>query len=516
MNRTVMAMIGSLVALAGLLFLLRDTGAPQAGSVPAAAGKSDEGQAAAARTQPLHLLCAASNRAVMEAILADYRTECRVAVEVKYGTSQELLSTAEISGQGDLFLPADDSYLALAREKSLVEEIVPLARMRGVVAVRQGNPLQIKTLGDLLRDDVRTVQANPEAAAIAKMTRDVLQASGRWEELNARTAGFRGTVTDVANDVKLGAADAGIVFDAVLATYPELEAVAIPELEPVTAHIAVGVLKSTAQPSRALHLARFLAARDRGQVRYREFRFEPVDGDDWADQPEMTFSVGSMLHPVVEATIKEFERREGVKINTSYNGCGILVGEMQAGRIPDAYFACDNEFMLQVQDLFTAATAVSQNELIILVKKGNPHGVRSLADLARPGLRVGIGHEKQCAMGWLTQKTFSEAGLQTRIMPNVAVQSPTGDMLVNQMSAGSLDAAVVYLSNAAGTGDKFDAVRIEGIPCSVATQPFAIARDSRRRQLMTRLFERLLAPGSRERFEQYGFRWEPGADVEGP
>jgi ABC-type molybdate transport system substrate-binding protein len=169
-----------------------------------------------------------------------------------------------------------------------------------------------------------------------------------------------------------------------------------------------------------------------------------------------------------------------------------------------------------VQDLYPVSTAVSQNELVILVKKGNPHGVKSLADLAQPGIKVGIGHEKQCAMGWLTQKTFSEAGLQTRIMPNVAVQSPTGDMLVNQMSAGSLDAAVVYLSNAAGTGDKFDAVRIEGIPCSVATQPFAIAPDSRHRQLMTRLFERLLAPESRERFEQYGFRWGPGAGTTTP
>ncbi len=48
-------------------------------------------------------------------------------------------------------------------------------------------------------------------------------------------------------------------------------------------------------------------------------------------------------------------------------------------------------------------------------------------------MRVGIGHEKQCAMGWLTQRTFRESGLQTEVMKNVVVQTPTGDMLVNQM-----------------------------------------------------------------------------------
>ena len=76
---------------------------------------------------------------------------------------------------------------------------------------------------------------------------------------------------------------------------------------------------------------------------------------------------------------------------------------------------------------------VSQNELVILVAKGNPQNIASLKDLTREGLRVGIGHEKQCAMGWITQNTFREGGIQEEVMANVTVQTPTGDMLVNQM-----------------------------------------------------------------------------------
>ncbi|MBC9220024.1 substrate-binding domain-containing protein, partial [Escherichia coli] len=86
------------------------------------------------------------------------------------------------------------------------------------------------------------------------------------------------------------------------------------------------------------------------------------------------------------------------------------------GEVPDAYFACDNEFMTQVKDLFPKPTAVSQNELVILVEKGNPHNIKSLKELTKEGLRVGIGHEKQCAMGWLTQRTFDETGLRTELM----------------------------------------------------------------------------------------------------
>ncbi len=149
MNRTVAAMLGSLLILGGLLLLLRD---PPPRSGPSAGPSGVPADAPAGDEKPsVHLLCAASNRAVVEAIARDYEKECGVAVEVQYGASQTLLSSAEVSRTGDLYLPADDSYLALAREKQLVEEIIPLARMQSVVAVAKGNPKGIASLDDLLR-----------------------------------------------------------------------------------------------------------------------------------------------------------------------------------------------------------------------------------------------------------------------------------------------------------------------------------------------------------------------------
>ena len=59
-------------------------------------------------------------------------------------------------------------------------------------------------------------------------------------------------------------------------------------------------------------------------------------------------------------------------------------------------------------------------------------------------------------------------------------------MLVNQMRTGSLDAAVAYLSNAAGSSEFLDAIRIQGLPCSVATQPFGIAESSEYPELSQR------------------------------
>lgn len=491
MKVQVLAIAGSLVVLGALGASLIDWG-------PAAAPGSH---------QPLVVYCAASNKSVMEAIRADYEAKYKTPLQIQYGPSQTLLAAIQVSGAGDLFLPADDSYIEMAREKNLLAEEFPLARMQAVVAVPKGNPKGIKQLDDLLRDDVRVAQASYEGAAIGKMTREVLSASGQWDALHEHTTVYKTTVNEVASDVKVGSVDAGIVFDAVLHDYPTLEAVAIPELAPATAQITVATVAASRQPQQALHLARYMSASDAGLLKYKEFGFQTVAGDAWQERPEITLYAGSMLRPAIEETITAFEQREGVRVTRVYNGCGILVAQMKAGQVPDAYFACDSEFMDQVKPLFPQPSSVSQNELVILVQKGNPHNIRSLRDLTTPGLRVGVGHEKQCAMGWLTQRTFDESGMKTELMKNVVVQSPTGDMLVNQMRSGSLDAAVAYLSNAAGSADELDAVRIHGIPCSVATQPYAVAKDSRHKQLSQRLLAAIRARQSQERFLSEGFRW---------
>lgn len=506
--RPVAVMLASLLVLGILVARMAGrSAAPRQGGESTTSDSAGKASVTADDRLPLVLYCAVSNKSVVEAVRHDYEQAYGTPLQIQYGPSQTLLAAAEVSHTGDLYLPADDSYLRMARDRRLVAEQLPLAGMQAVVAVAKGNPKQIATLDDLLRDDVRVAQANPEGAAIGKQTRDALTASGRWEALHAHTTVFKTTVAEVANDVKVGSVDAGILYDAVLHDYPTLEAVAIPELASVEAHIAVAVLNSTERPQRALHFARYLAARDKGLARYREYGFEPAEGDLWSERPEVTLYAGSMLRPAIEATVTAFEQREGVRVTRVYNGCGILVAQMKAGQVPDGYFACDSEFMNQVRDLFPRPHDVSQNELVILVPKGNPRGIGSLKDLVKADLRVGIGHEKQCAMGWLTQRTFDEGGLKTDIMKNVVVQTPTGDMLVNQMRSGSLDAAVAYLSNAAGATEALDAVRIRDLKCSVATQPFAVSKDSANPQLVERLMQSIRSEASKERFAVEGFHW---------
>ncbi len=91
------------------------------------------------------------------------------------------------------------------------------------------------------------------------------------------------------------------------------------------------------------------------------------------------------------------------------------------------------------------------------------------------------------------------------------LDSATGDFLVNQLIAGSLDAVIVYRSNAMSNPENlnkhYDIVELNS-PDAIASQPFAIAKSTKHRQLLKRFFDRVASAESKARFESVGFSWK--------
>lgn len=456
------------------------------------------------------MFCAAGIKPPVEAAARAYEKEFNVDVQLQYGGSGTLLSNIRIAKSGDLFVAADASYIRLGREQGVIAEAIPLAQLHPVIVVRAGNPKHIQAIADLSRDDVSVVLANPEAASIGKVTQKLLEPTGTWAALQPRVKVFKPTVNDVANDVKIGAVDAGIVWDATARQYPELQAIEAPPLNAGIETVTVGVLRASQKPTTALHFARYLGARDRGLPVFAQHHYTPVVGDAWAETPDLVLFSGAMLRPGVEKTLKEFETREGVRITTVYNGCGILTAQMRAGERPDAYFSCDTSFMTSVADLYLDPVNVVDNELMLIVAKGNPQNVRTPADLLRPGLRVGLPHHEKSAMGNIAWKMLTALNLYDKLGENLKVESPTGDFLINQIRTGSLDVIIACRSNLGGVREYLDGVAIEH-PLARMTQPYAVGKATRYPQTMTRLRAAIISAESRQRFEAVGFGWRAAA-----
>jgi molybdate transport system substrate-binding protein len=381
---------------------------------------------------------------------------------------------------------------------------------------------------DLLRDAVRVALPNPELAAAGRAAKRALRGTGQWEAIEKRIGGGGakvsqvGKVTEAAQAVKIGSADAAIVWDATARQFGlTIVEVSVFQQQPETA--LIGVVAASAKPTAALHFARYLAASDRGEPVLREHHFQPIeDADVWEDRPALNLMSGAMLKPAVDELLKGFQKREGVDINTIYAGCGIHVAQMKAiksqqnpgKQFPDAYFACDVSFMDQVQQWFEAARKISRNDMVLLVARGNPKGVKSIDDLARPELRVGLAHPVNSALGALTDDLLKKLGLHGKVYDpsrkHAVVHSDAGHMLVNEIRTGALDLIVVYRSNFLSAGEN-PAKQLEliemNIPQAVAIQPYAVAKDTHHKYLMRRLLEAILTPESQKRFTGVGFQW---------
>lgn len=486
-------------------------------------------------TRKLSVYCAAGLRVPVEEISRRYEQEFGIKIALQFGGSNSLLNQIEVNkfDTGDLFLAADQHYVDLARQKGLAAECLPAARQRPVIAVRKGNPKQIARVQDLLSDQVKVALADPEQAAVGRAAQKALEKiavgdSNRWKQLQQHVVAsgvFKPTVNDVASDIKLGSVDAGIIWNSTAAMpgYREqLEIVTAPELEDESELVSVCVLNASRQPTAALKLARYLTASDRGLPVFEEYGLDPVDGDEWEEQPKITFFCGSVNRRSVAPIIADFEQREDVQVNAIYNGCGILTSQMKTivGQepdrgFPDVYMACDVYYLDNVKEWFQEAVDISDADIVLAVPKGSTR-VKTLADLVKPGIRVAVGEPDQCTIGALTRRLLVKEALYDQLKAKqkqpgeVVVEKSSSAQLVPDVVTGHVDAAVAYITDVQANLDTVDVVRFES-PLNLAVQPLSIAKTSRHKYLIRRLYEKV--ENSPQAFENAGFHFRLKKDA---
>ncbi len=493
--------VALLIGLLGLLYWIGQT----ATSSPN--GTSSEG------SKPLTIFCAAGLRYPLDQIVADYTTTYGRPVSVQYGGSNTMLSQLAVGKNADLYIAADDSYTQLAEERNMVRERFPLASQRPVIVVRKQNPLDITTVSDLPGKRIRYAIGDPEATAVGKKTKQALEKTGTWESVFNDATVIKPTVNEIASAVSLGSIDAGIVWDSTAAQYPELQIVKDPQLGIRPANIEAAVTEYTDQPAAALHFARFLASADRGLPVFTRRGFNVVAGDRWAEKPQLTFYVGAVNRRAIENAVNQFAEREGVTVNTVYNGCGILTAQMRSmhannpGEFPDSFMACDTFYMRKVDDLFLDAVNISDTDIVLVVKKGNPKKIANLSDLIRPGVRVALGQPRQCTIGVLSKNLLEAEGIYETLQQsgNLVTETTSSALLLPNIITGAADVVLAYRSDAAAVNDEIEMLAIDS-ELAKAVQPYGIAKNSTSKRLSARLFDSISA--AKADFLKHGFGWQ--------
>ncbi len=502
---------GTALVIGVLAVFLQNKFTDQPGSGPR------DGQA-----KSLTVYCAAGVRLAVEEVAKQFESELGVTVKLEYANSGVLANRLKADKEGglpsaDVYIPADYTYTEQAAADGLTREALRIAEWQVVLGVKPGTDIAVENCDDVLAAKLSFVICEP-LAGVGKKTKKMLERSGHWTAINEAKAASFPTVTEAALAVKENAGtQAAFVWDSV-ARQHGLRVIELPELEASRATISAAVTASTDRPTLALRFARFLSAPGKGGQVFARHQYRPIDGDAWAETPRLRVDCGGVNREAVEKTIREFAAREGCVVDMVYAGCGTLVGKMQTSDegLPDLFMTCDATYLDMAQSKmgnpFGPDLKISSTRIVMLVDKGNPKGLRTLADLAQPKLRIGVTDPQASTLGKLSEDMIRETGRWDTVAKNIPMKADTAHTLIQSMEAGGkLDVVLVYEANVQHLKGKFDLVLLRPAR-AIAVQNIAARKDTPYPRLARRLMENLASDASRRRFEQLGFNWEAGAE----
>ena len=201
--------------------------------------------------------------------------------------------------------------------------------------------------------------------------------------------------------------------------------------------------------------------------------------------------VAASLLPVAEVLAGDFELlHPGVDVRIAGAGSSALREQVLAGAPADVFIPADPSHLRTVRQeigLSGEPVVVARNSLVLAVPADNDAGVAALADLTRPELLIGLcAAEVPC--GAHARAGLSRAGIE----PVPDTDEPNVRALVTKLTAGELDAAVVYASDAltaagieslgwdAGSAPEttYEAAVLVGAPNTQAAEAFVDFLDS--------------------------------------
>jgi len=156
--------------------------------------------------------------------------------------------------------------------------------------------------------------------------------------------------------------------------------------------------------------------------------------------------VGSATKPAIEEAAALFEKKTGIKVLLHFGGSGKMLSEMKLARRGDLYLPGSSDFMdmAKREKLVLAGTEKRVAYLVpaINVPAGNPKNIRSLEDLARPGLRIGIARPDSVCVGLYAAEVLERAGMVKRVRPNIVTHTESCEKTAQLVALGTVDAVL--------------------------------------------------------------------------
>ncbi|MEA1946110.1 MAG: molybdate ABC transporter substrate-binding protein [Thermodesulfobacteriota bacterium] len=231
-----------------------------------------------------------------------------------------------------------------------------------------------------------------------------------------------------------------------------------------------------------------------------------------AEQEQATsimVGAGAGLKPALEPIAKVFKEKTGIKVENSYLCSAMVLTNMQLTRTGDIMVPGTQHYM----DLAIEKGVIDPDSVtpagymipVIAVQKGNPHNITCIEDLAKPGLKVGIGELEVLAVGRLTHKMLKELGIYEDVMKNVVMKGGSAIKLMLPLAMKNLDAEINFMSTAKAFADKVDMIKIDPKKLKYCVAPIGMTTYTKNKEEAQKYLDFVASKEGQAIFAKFGF-----------
>ena len=192
---------------------------------------------------------------------------------------------------------------------------------------------------------------------------------------------------------------------------------------------------------------------------------------------KLTVLAASSLTETFNQIGKDFQAANpGVTVTFSYAASSALAQQVTSGAPADVFASASPATMKTVTDAGDAtgtAAVFVKNQLVIAVPKGNPKGIKALADLTKPGLKVALC-ATQVPCGAAAQKALTAAGV--KLTPVTLEQDVKAAL--SKVKLGEVDAALVYRTDAKAASADVDGIEFPESAQAINNYPIVALKDA--------------------------------------
>ena len=208
------------------------------------------------------------------------------------------------------------------------------------------------------------------------------------------------------------------------------------------------------------------------------------------------------------------ERNPGVEVRQSFESSTTLLAQIRQGAPADVFASAAEEEMDAAVEAGLVAgdpEVFAHTREVIMVPQDNPAEVRSLRDLAQPGVKLVLAEEGVPAADYAVEilgKANAEygSGFKEDVLSNVVSREADVRAAVNRVTLGDADATFGYASDY--TPDVRDRVEVIAIPEDlniVATYPIAALKDAQNPELAREWVNLVVSEEGQSVLEEWGF-----------